>query len=60
MFDVVAEADVAPAEGWFAGIDLRAGDELLGGEAVVLYQRDEQGEWLAVTHTLMHAPRRAP
>lgn len=55
-FDVLAEEDVTPKKGWLAGMSLRKGQRLYGGEVVVLYQKKNGSEWAIARHNLTRAP----
>ena len=59
-FDVVADEDVVVKKGWFAGMSLRKGQKLYGGEVVMLYQKLSGSQWKMTRSDLKRAPSEQP
>jgi hypothetical protein len=55
-FDVVADEDIVIKKGWLAGISLRKGQKLYGGEVVMLYQDTGGPQWKMTRHDLKRQP----
>lgn len=58
-FNVVADEDIAIKEGWFAGVSLRKGQMLYGGEVVILYQKTGS-QWKMTWYDLQRKPSQHP
>lgn len=59
-FDIVAVDDVVVKKGWLAGISLRKGHKLYGGEVILLYQKNSGSKWKMTRTDLKRAPSEQP
>lgn len=55
-FDIMVERDVAFDVGWFKGVSARKGENLIGGEVVILYRKNSQDLWQASWHEVARIP----
>lgn len=55
-FDVAADVNIAPENGWLAGMTLIKGQRLYNGEVVMLYQRTGRTEWVLARYNLARPP----
>jgi hypothetical protein len=59
-FDVVAVEDTVVKKGWLAGMSLRKGQKLYGGEVIMLYQKKSGTQWKITRTDLKRAPSEQP